>query len=1207
MRRITSLFGLAAMLLLLPVMVFAALPVTDATGYLYNAETGKFLSHGVTSVSNSGAKVDDYGVPVVVKNEGSASEFSGYTYLRFQMGDYFGRYLRIVAGGLDCAGSSYHKWAAIEKDGGILLRCIYTASQVGYAKQGWFLAIDDDGTLVLADGEENAAVWQWKSASEQIAIVDEAENARIAAIGAKGGLTVASAAELKAALASMSSADKTSSIVNPTMFANTDGWTVNNIQGTAISNGSYRIQNAAGTQAAVSQKVTGLTPGFYKVDVQAFYRASVLARCVTYGNNGFRFSNAYVQANDNKVLIRDWYAISTDNHSKPTSRSNIQNEFDEGEKYTHTLYTWVDADGVLDLSIAVPSYSAGDYPNWICFNNVRLTYYFASEDLGPYKSQLEHAVATASSLTSLLPAVQKGILEAVVETYDKEWTTVADYEVAIAAVVSATEAAQPFAALYADYRALRTLISERLLAQTEGYDDEVGATATYGDEASALDGQMALAETLLEMEDIEAALWRAALKWLKNVTVKGYGIDLTWMIANSDFSDTNYKDAWTEELTSSTTAGVTSGLMRYYNCNFKLSQRLALQLPAGAYRLTMDGFERTNDPMNTAYSDYAAGTSKVTGTMFMNDNEKTVMNLFDVQSVTDNSLGGSQPEGASFYVPNGSGASKKYIDAGLYPNVLNAVLLEDAMVEVGYRCANIKAWTCFDNFRLFYTGKVQETQFVIEATEGLTPLCLPFDLEAGADYLTSLYAVGGVEDGKALLYPVDRVPAGTPCVALFNTSEVSAIAQPVGNSEYVLPWEGGSLLTDIDRFTWTFKNVKDETSPAASLVFTPLDPMDMQFSVNAENLAVRRYLVSVEYTSKTESVVATYNVTPPERRDVPNRVMIPMPRRGLTGIVLTYRQDIEGAEPVETAVPDGHDKAFIDNLLPQQSYEYSITAGGVTVGSGKFNVTGNLRMIYAPSANNIRDLGGWQTTDGKRLTYGHLYRGSTLNGWVTATAEDLQTLRDLGVGAEIDLRWKESYDKDMGCGVSAFGFTKGDDYYFAAANDYLASDLTNEATQQRLKEEFEFILKHFRLGNAVYFHCAWGADRTGMLAFLLETLLGVTIDNFYKDYELTSFSPAGNRLKSALKERFDVIQTMPGSSVMERAEYYFIHHLGVSQADVDYFRSVMTDSEDPTAVSDLNVSDPERGDTGRDGKYLRDGHIVIVRNGVEYSVSGQMR
>ena len=339
MRRITSLFSMVIILVMMPLMAFAALPATDATGYLYNAATGKFLSHGVTTVSNSGAKVDDYGVPVVVKNEGSASEFSGYTYLRLQMADYMGRYLRVVANRLDCAGSSYHKWAAIETADGILLRCIYKPSQVAYATQGYFLAIDNDGKLVLKEGEENAAKWQWTSASEQIALVDAAEAARATAIGAKGGLTVASVAELKTALAGMSTTDKTAEIENPTMYSNTTGWTVNNIQGTAISNGSYQIQNAAGTQATVSQQITGLAPGFYRVDVQSFYRPSVLAQSKTFGDNGFRFSNAYVQANDNKVLIKDWYEISTDGHSKPTSRGNIKDEFNESEKYLNSVYT----------------------------------------------------------------------------------------------------------------------------------------------------------------------------------------------------------------------------------------------------------------------------------------------------------------------------------------------------------------------------------------------------------------------------------------------------------------------------------------------------------------------------------------------------------------------------------------------------------------------------------------------------------------------------------------------------------------------------------------------------------------------------------------------------------------------------------------------------------------------------------------------------
>ena len=256
------------------------------------------------------------------------------------------------------------------------------------------------------------------------------------------------------------------------------------------------------------------------------------------------------------------------------------------------------------------------------------------------------------------------------------------------------------------------------------------------------------------------------------------------------------------------------------------------------------------------------------------------------------------------------------------------------------------------------------------------------------------------------------------------------------------------------------------------------------------------------------------------------------------------------------------------NLLPQATYSYSVVNDDNTViTKGEFNTTGRLRMVYAPSAYNIRDLGGWLTTEGQRTAYGHLFRGSTLNGYANCTDEDLQTLRHLGVGGEIDLRWKDDYDKDLGCGTSAFGFTLGEDYLFAAANDYTAANLSEAETQQRLKQEFDFILDHFRKGKAVYFHCAWGADRTGMLAFLLEGVMGLSLDQLYKDYELTSFSAAPgatNRLKTSFQDRIDVIWALPGMTPREKFDYYFINKLGVTTEDLDYFRSVMIDGDGGT-------------------------------------------
>lgn len=1204
MRRITSLFSMVIILVMMPLMAFAALPATDATGYLYNAATGKFLSHGVTTVSNSGAKVDDYGLPVVVKNEGSASEFSGYTYLRLQMADYMGRYLRVVANGLDCAGSSYHKWAAIETADGILLRCIYKPSQVAYATQGYFLAIDNDGKLVLKEGEENAAKWQWTSASEQIALVDAAEAARATAIGAKGGLTVASVAELKTALAGMSTTDKTAEIENPTMYSNTTGWTVNNIQGTAISNGSYQIQNAAGTQATVSQQITGLAPGFYRVDVQSFYRPSVLAQSKTYGDNGFRFSNAYVQANDNKVLIKDWYEISTDGHSKPTSRGNIKDEFNESEKYLNSVYTWVDGDGVLDITIAVPSYSAGDYQNWICFNNVRLTYFFNSEDLEAYKLQLQALVEAAQAL--VLPDGQKTQLDGVIAEQYREWTTAAQYEAAIQAVSDAKTAAEAFVAPYAAYLQLKADIDTHFIAETTCYTDETGATESYNTTVAQLDNIVSEAQDPDNIDAVSLVLWQFALTWMESVKVVSPGFDLTWMIANADFSDSDYKKAWKETLVSSTTVGVTSGLMRYYNSNFDLSQTLPHTLPAGAYRLTMDGFERPNDPMNTAYSDWAAGSSAVTGVLYLNGSGKLVMNLFDVQSVTDNSLGGARPDGASFYVPNGSSASAKYINAGLYPNTLNALLTERGPVTLGYRCANTKAWTCFDNFHLFFMGAPEEEDFTVDATEGLTPLTLPFDVDLSSDYVAELFLVGGVEEGKARLYPATHVAAGTPCVARFTRSDVSAVRREVLPGDYVLPWEGGTLRPDLDHFTWQSVNLTGDITPASELTLQPMAFDDMDFSVNMENLAVRKYLAAVTYTSVVESVVSQYNVAPPTRRDQPNRVMIPLPPT-TSDMVLSYAFDQEMTDAKELEVEAGSKVAYIDNLMPQQTCYFRVTEGGIMVAQGRFTTTGNLRMLYIPTANNIRDLGGWTTSDGRTTAYGHLFRGSALNGFVATSAEDLETLRSLGIGAEIDLRWKEDYDKDQGCGTSAFGFEAGSTYYFAQANDYLAEDLDKAETQQRLKAEFLFILNNFREGRAVYFHCAWGADRTGMLAFLLEGVLGVTSDGIFKDYELTSFSPAGNRLKSALQERLNVIQALPGTKMRDRFEYYFLNKLGVTQDDVNYFRQVMLVGDDPTGITLPRETENGAAAGLSDGKYLIGGRLVIVHGGRRYTVGGQQQ
>ena len=815
-------------------------------------------------------------------------------------------------------------------------------------------------------------------------------------------------------------------------------------------------------------------------------------------------------------------------------------------------------DGDLTIGLKYDTWVSG---GWGVISDFHL-YYRGPLDLSAWQEQLALVVSQAQALE--IPTYPKRQLTEVVQANNKTYTTAEAYQTAIANINAAIAVAEQYVEPYADYKTMRTMIQERFISQTAVYTDNDDAAGTYSSSLSTINNAVENVNSVEALETQKTNLWNAALTFMKSVEInEGQGFDLTWMIGDADFNDSNYKKYWTETLASSTTIGVVGGdnkVLRYYNSSFDLGQTLAYTLPAGAYRMKVDGFERTNDPMADAWNDYKAGNSVVTGTLYLNNNEQLIMNLFDDQSVTTNVYDGVKPSSdATFYTPNGSAPASKYLAAGLYENTLIGVVAEDGPVTVGYRCANTKAWTVIDNFRLEYIGEVPEVTVDVTAGE-FTPLYVPFTLDVSDANIDELYAVGGVKEGQAKLYAVNTVPAGTPCVAKFNAGSYSAPIEITLNSskKFILPWYDGVLESDASNNTWTYTN--NESNNVTITDFLALDYSNMNFEVNLENYAARQYLFNVEYSGSSDaSNVAQYNVAPPDRRDIPNAVMIPVPSFEGGSATLTVKDGNNNDVAVVT-LAEGETQAYIYNLVPKYTYTYIVQTDNV-ISQGQFGTTGNLRMVYAPSAYNIRDLGGWKTQDGHYTTYGHLFRGSTLNGYVNCTAEDLQTLRDLGVGGEIDLRYKESYDKDMGCGTSAFGFT-GDDYYFAAANDYTAANLSESGTKQRLKQEFDFILNHFRQGKAVYFHCAWGADRTGMLSFLLEGVLGMTLDQIYKNYELTSFSAAPgatNRLKTAFQDRIDVIQALPGTTLRDKFEYYFVNQLGVPEEDITYFRSVMLD------------------------------------------------
>lgn len=988
---------------------------------------------------------------------------------------------------------------------------------------------------------------------------------------AKTALWAAALAFMKTVDIKSTGFDLTSFMVNPAVAPATNstttatGWTTT----ANLDFGNYQITQFNSTVPFdMHQVVADMPSGQYVLKAHGFYRPGAFSSSDMTGVSTtdvptMIYLNETQQALKN--ICVDGLASKPDNTGSstyvngvkiyiPNSRSHLGAFYSAG-CYWNEMPAVVEEDGDLTIGLKYDTWVSG---GWGVISDFHL-YYRGELPLSAWQERLELVINEALDLD--IPTTPKQVLSEVISQYNNTYTTADDYRNAIAQINAAKEVAMTYVEPYAQYKTLRTMIQEHLISQTAVYTDEANTIDGYTTALATINADVENVSSVAALESEITNLWGAALTFMKSVTInEGQGFDLTWLIQDADFNDTDYTKYWNETLISSTTKGVVGGdnkIMRYYNCNFDLGQTLPYALPAGAYRLKADGFERTNDPRDTAYDDYLAGSSIVTGVIYLNNNEQTVMNLFDVQSVTDNSLGGVQPTGASFYIADGSTPASKYLTAGYYPNELIAVMPEDGEATIGYRCANTKAWTVIDNFRLEFIGEVPTVEIAVTPGE-LTPILAPFTINASDERVTALYAVGGVDgDETAQLYPVASVAPGVPCVAILNTSTLSAPFEATNSANYLLPWEGGTLVPDKENHTWKYVN---EQNVQRTTTFNVLDWSDMSYAVNIENLAARKFLNNVTYTGSSDaSQVSRFNVAPPTRRDIPNAVMIPLPT--FTGPQATITVTSDNETVATKQVAQGETEAYFYNLLPNVQYDYSVSDGEGVVSQGHIMTKGNLRMVYAPTAYNIRDFGGWLTDDGRRTNYGHIFRGSTLNGYVTCSAEDLQTLRDLGVGGEIDLRYNANYDKDMGCGTSAFGFTS-EDYYFAAANDYTAANLNEYGTKLRLKAEFDFILEHFRQGKGVYFHCAWGADRTGLLAFLLEGVLGLKLDQIYKDYELTSFSAAPgatNRLKTSFQDRIDVILLLSGSTLRDKFENYFINSLGVEPDEIAYFRSVMLD------------------------------------------------
>lgn len=250
------------------------------------------------------------------------------------------------------------------------------------------------------------------------------------------------------------------------------------------------------------------------------------------------------------------------------------------------------------------------------------------------------------------------------------------------------------------------------------------------------------------------------------------------------------------------------------------------------------------------------------------------------------------------------------------------------------------------------------------------------------------------------------------------------------------------------------------------------------------------------------------------------------------------------------------------NLIPNKTYTLNSYNDGI-LKPITIHTLGQLRMIRTEGVDNIRDLGGWPTADGKHIKYGLLYRGVEMNTCYTPVPSYARSahilinddrrifLEDLGIKAELDLR---SEGEIPSHGVSALGENIA---YANFSISYL--EVTSNSNRALLLSCFRFISEQLELNHPVYIHCIWGADRTGLLCMLLEGLLGVSQSNIDKDYELTSFT--GNtryRFNEHYLYVLSHIINLDGNTLQEKFRNCW-KQIGATDKELDKFIEMMTE------------------------------------------------
>lgn len=250
----------------------------------------------------------------------------------------------------------------------------------------------------------------------------------------------------------------------------------------------------------------------------------------------------------------------------------------------------------------------------------------------------------------------------------------------------------------------------------------------------------------------------------------------------------------------------------------------------------------------------------------------------------------------------------------------------------------------------------------------------------------------------------------------------------------------------------------------------------------------------------------------------------------------------------------------LSNLKIGTDYRYKVYSKGKLIEESTFSTSNEIiRNIYISGVTNARDLGGYVTSDGV-IKQGFLYRTARLNensedevtNRITSSGSDTM-LNELTVKTEIDLRMVS--DNEVGGLKEGIGVLGKTVKYYQCPMEY-TSNMDKDGNDDSLRKVFSI------LGNEnnypAFFHCSIGTDRTGYVAWLINSCLGLSEEYLWRDYLFSNFGRiGGSRDKSYIEDGYvKLIKETEGNTLKEKTINYLLAK-GIKKSEIDTIRRMM--------------------------------------------------